>query len=145
MGKKSRLKKEYREKQDEWVIEQEKWRRFLQDKCHYYAVGYFLLSYISPFVFFSNFELEIALLLIGGIWFISSFAYILIFRHYARLVNKTFYERFLRNRFGDGSMGGSQSKVGLMALFAFRHATGVAFLIAILGLTLGLVNLLVIL
>jgi len=145
MGKKSRLKKEYREKQDVWVAEQEKWRCFLHEKCHYYAVSYLLLIYIFPFIFFTNFELEIALLLMGGIWFILSLAYILIFRHYARLVNKTFYERLLNNRFGDGSGGGSESKVGIMALFAFRHAIGAAFLMAILGFTLGFVNLLVIL
>ena len=142
MGRKSRLKKEYRESLDESLIEHKKWRQFLKEKCHYHGISYLVLCYFSPFVFISNFDVEMAYLLIGCTWFIVSLGYFLIFRLYAKAFNEKFYCRLLKNKYGDGS-GVARDGEGLFALFAFRHSMGMILLMGILGLMLGTMSLFV--
>lgn len=117
-------KNKYKESRDNYILQLEEWKDILKEKCHYYAISYLVLFCFSPLIFILLFEVTTAFILIGCTWFISSISYFLIFKYYAKTVNKDFYNQLSKSRYGNGTM--------VAAVFLFSK--GGIFLMVILGI-----------
>lgn len=116
-------KKKYKQAREQYVEQYEEWARFLQKKCHYYAVAYLTLFCIFPFIFILLFDITIAFALIGCTCFIASVSYFFIFKHYAKTKNDDFYTLLSKSRYGNGTMVSA----------VFQYSRGGMLLMTILG------------